>query len=145
MDDLLPWDKKSDLSIETFLMKYTLHDSFWVGLFFDGYSDDVTLAFKWDGSWLPDEIKKSRSWVHEPSWGLVADWPFLFIRIIKVDQISFSKFRGFAYCGIAGIEFETIEGRKFLAIDGVDGVVSIVFSGEVSFLALEPNEQILSI
>ena len=48
IEDKLPWDKKPDLNIETFLTKYTLHDSFCIGIF-SHYNFDqcATLAFDW--------------------------------------------------------------------------------------------------
>lgn len=49
IEDTLPWDKKSEHSLESFLKKYTLHDSYWVGAFHHvAFDKSVTLAFQWD-------------------------------------------------------------------------------------------------
>jgi hypothetical protein len=138
----LPWDKKPDLNIETFLTKYTLHDSYLIGIFSHDYLEQrATLAFEWDPVWLPDEIAKS-----SPT---LEGWLYLFIKIDKVDQISSSKLNiGDANSPrpIAGAWLEVIEGRKYLAIQDIyGGQVDIIFSGDVSFLAIEPNERILNI
>ena len=77
---------------------------------------------------------------------IVADWPLLFIKIDKVDQISLSSIERIDERIISVMEFEIVDGRKYIAIDDVfGGQVDILFSGDVSFLALEGYEKILNI
>lgn len=47
------------MSFGNFNEQYTLHDSCWIGIFYNiGYEQAITLAIDWDSVWLPDEIKK---------------------------------------------------------------------------------------
>jgi hypothetical protein len=45
IEDDLPWDKKADIDLKEFCAKYTLHDSFWVGIFHRvGFDETVVRA-----------------------------------------------------------------------------------------------------
>lgn len=141
VEDDLPWGEKSPLSIESFFEKFTLHDSYWVGVFHHlGFDQSVTLAFEWDAVWLPDEIKKSTS--------LVKEWPYLFFQINGVEEINTANYidTGNVNRAIAGGEVLNIEGSNHLAIDDVyGGQVNIVYKGELSILALNPDGSTLAI
>ncbi|HEV2798897.1 MAG TPA: hypothetical protein VGW12_00270 [Pyrinomonadaceae bacterium] len=74
VEDTLPWSEAKEYSFQQFSEKYTLHDSVWIGLFYDvAYENNVILAIIWDAVWLPDEIARSTS--------IVAEWPLLFVNI----------------------------------------------------------------
>ena len=67
----------------------------------------------------------------------IKEWPFLFIRIEKVKEVSTrgyieSDISNFAICGH---EIELIENRNLLVISScMGGDVEITFLGEVTFL-----------
>lgn len=137
----LPWDQKANLNLESFFEKYTLHDSFWVGVFHHvAFNQSVTLAFQWDSVWLPDEVKEGTSHVD--------DWPYLFIQLERVKEVSTANFEDLNGINraIGGGEILRLESDLHLAIDDVyGGQVSIVFNGNHSILALNPDESILII
>ena len=141
VEDYLPWEQGRKINFTEFNQKYTLHDSGWIGIFFDvAYDRTATLAIQWDAVWLPDEVAKNTS--------IVKDWPYLFIQLKKIGEFSTSN-----YCdlgglprSISGCEFEEMDGKKFLAIDDVfGGQINIIYQGEETFLAMEKDKRILSI
>jgi hypothetical protein len=141
VEDCLPWQQGKRMNFKEFNEKYTLHDSGWIGIFFNiAYERTATLAIQWDAVWLPNEIKQSTS--------VVADWPYLFIQLSGIEQVSTNNYidimgspRTIAVC-----EFEEIEGKKFLAIDDVyGGQINIIYQSEETFLAIEKNKCILAI
>lgn len=129
------------LSIESFFEKFTLHDSYWVGIFHHlAFDQSVTLAFEWDAVWLPDEIKKNSS--------LVEEWPYLFFQINGVKEVSTANYTdiGNVNRAISGGEALNIEGINHLAIDDVyGGQVNIVYNGVLTILALNPDGSSLAI
>jgi hypothetical protein len=141
IEDALPWQQGVVMSFDEFNQKYTLHDSYWIGAFFDvAYEPTVTLAISWDAVWLPDEIKQSTS--------IVDDWPYLFIQLSEVEQLSPSSYGDMmdACRTISGCEVEVVDGKKLLAIDDVyGGHIHIVYQGQEVFLALEKNKHRLEI
>ena len=141
IEDNLPWDKQADLTLDAFNEKYTLHDSYWVGIFHHvAFNQSITLAFQWDSVWLPNDIKEGTS--------LVADWPYLFIQLEKVQEINTSNFGGLEEISRAIGELKLLEinGTFYLAIDDVyGGQVDIVFTGHHKVLALNPDANLLTI
>ena len=141
IEDGLPWQKGRKINFSEFNKKYTLHDSNWIGIFFNvAYDQTATLAIQWDAVWLPDEIAQSTS--------IVSDWSFLFIQLENIEQFSSSNYVDImGTCrSIAGCEIEKIDGRKFLAIDDVyGGQVNIIYQGDETFFAIEKNKNVLSI
>jgi hypothetical protein len=141
IEDYLPWEEGIKMSFTEFNKKYTLHDSGWIGIFFDvAYEQTATLAIRWDAVWLPNEIAKSTS--------IVSDWPYLFVQLKNIEQFSTSNYDdiGSLPRSIFGCEFEEIDGKKFLAIDDVfGGQINIIYQGEETFLAMEKDKRILSI
>ncbi|MGF1733564.1 hypothetical protein [Photobacterium kasasachensis] len=137
----LPWHKKASLSLESFCEKYTLHDSFWVGVFHHvAFDQSVTIAFQWDSVWLPDDIKEGTSYFD--------DWPFLFFQLEGVKEVTTANFENLDGINraIDGAEFLELDGEQHLAIDDVyGGQVNIVFTGKYSILALNPDGSMLKI
>ncbi len=141
IEDDLPWDKQADLTLDAFNEKYTLHDSYWVGIFHHvAFNQSITLAFQWDSVWLPNDIKKGTSHVD--------DWPYLFIQLEKVTEISTSNFGDVEEISraIGDSELLEIDGTFYLAIDDVyGGQVDIVFTGHHRIVALDPDASLLKI
>jgi hypothetical protein len=141
IENSLNWGEAKEYSFQEFSQKYTLHDSSWIGLFYDiAYVNNLILAIVWDAVWLPDGIAQSTS--------TVADWPLLFIRIENVLQVSVSRYKdiGGISRGIATAEIEDVDGKHLLVIsDHYGGNVEISFSGKLTFLALDRNGKVLPI
>ena len=141
VEDYLPWEQGRKINFTEFNKKYTLHDSYWIGIFLNvAYDQTATLVIQWDAVWLPDEVAKSTS--------IVNDWPYLFIQLKKIEQFSTSNYGdiGGLPRSISDCEFEEIDGKKFLAIDDVfGGQTNIIYQGEEAFLAMEKDKCILSI
>lgn len=141
VEDDLPWDKAVHLTKEEFCAKYTLHDSFWVGAFQNiGFNKNIILAFQWDAHWLPEHLKVEN--------GVVEDWPYLFIKLEEALEITQENYEdiGNTSRAISDIEFETIEGAEYLAIDDVyGGQVNIKYTGPISFLAYSPDKTALNL
>ena len=140
INDGLPWEEGLQISFSEFARKYTLHDSCWIGLFYDvGDRASVILVINWDAVWLPDSIALSNSKVQE--------WPFLFIKIKKVKEVSTSNyFDDYDNWSICDYQIESIDKQKLLIISScMGGDVEITFSGEMTFLALDRDRQALNI
>jgi hypothetical protein len=142
VEDFLPWESAKNYSYEEFAEKYTLHDSLWIGLFANvTYEDAAILAIIWDAVWLPDEIAQSTS--------DVLDWPFLFLKVEKINQILTRNYQdiGGSNRGISDAELSTLgDGKKTLIItDHYGGEVEVTFSGEIKFLGLDREKKVLPI
>src|ERR1035438_2409982 len=85
IEDSLPWDRSIQTHIDAFLQKYTLHDSYWIGLHTNCCWEDAAVAvIRFDPVW--------NSSVSTPT-SLVADWPLLFLRFNCVNTIRLIGFR----------------------------------------------------
>lgn len=139
--DTLPWGEAKGCSFREFSEKYTLHDSVWVGVFYDvAYDDSAVLAIIWDAVWLPDELAQSTS--------VVGEWPLLFIKVGGASRVSTSGYKdiGGLQRGIAAAEIKEAGGTDILVItDHYGGSVEVSFSGELMFLALDRDRRVLPI
>jgi hypothetical protein len=140
-ENTLPWHLARDYTIQEFSKKYTLHDAVWITLIQDvAYENTAILVIRWDPVWLPDEICQSTSWVK--------DWPILFVKVDKVDQISFLRYEdiGGIPRGISRDEVKEADGKQVWEIDDhYGGKVEIIFSGKTWFLGMDKNKEILKI
>ena len=141
VEDTLPWSEAKEYSFQQFSEKYTLHDSVWIGLFYDvAYENNIIMAIIWDAVWLPDEIAQSTS--------IVAEWPLLFVKIENVSQVSTSGYKDIEGLqrGIGTAEIEEVDGTHLLVIsDHYGGNVEISFAGKLKFLATDRNRKVLPI
>ena len=106
VDDSLPWDRSIQLHIEAFLQKYTLHDSYWIGLHTNcGFEDAAVAVICFDPVW--------NSSVSAPT-SLVANWPLLFIRSNCVNTIRMTGFKdiGGTQRGIPDVQFIKCQKKK---------------------------------
>jgi hypothetical protein len=141
IDNTLNWKEAKEYSFQEFSEKYTLHDSYWIGLFYDvAYENNIILAIVWDAVWLPDEIV--------PSTSIVSEWPLLIIKVEDVLQVSTSGYKdiGCISRGIATAEIEDIDDKHLLVIsDHYGGNVEITFSGKLKFLGIDRKGECLPI
>ncbi len=141
MQDTLPWGEGREYSFAEFSEKYTLHDSNWVGLFYDvAYEDSAVLAVLWDAVWLPKEVARSTS--------AAGDWLLLLVKVQKAWRVSTYGYAdiGGIQRGIGGAEFKREKGTNLLTVtDHYGGRVEIAFKGKLVFLALDAEERVLPI
>ena len=141
VEDELPWDKGRKMNLKCFLEEYTLHDSYYVGLFYNpAYTNNITLTFQWDPIWLPCKMA--------PKTSLVKDWPYLFIRIEDVEQSSTWGYKDYDDINRAVeiAEYVEVDSRKLFSIGDVfGGNLQIAFSGDTCFLALDKDGKVLEI
>lgn len=138
INDRLPWEKGLKIDFSEFSEKYTLHDSGWIGSFYD--AENAIIIVEWDSVWLPDSIALNTSQVRE--------WPFLFIKIENVQSVSISdEFNlDIANWSICGCQIEKIDEKQLLVISNcMGGDVEIIFFGETFFLALDRDRKVLDI
>lgn len=135
IEDSLPWSTTASLELVSFLEKYTLHDSFWVGIFNHvAFDNSVTLAFQWDAVWLPDEVKARLS--------PVGDGLYLFIKLVGVKEVRTENYIELSGVNraIAGAEIMDLDGVSYLAVDDIyGGQVNVEFTGKHFILALKPD------
>jgi hypothetical protein len=142
VEDYLPWAKAKNCSYGGFSEKYTLHDSIWVGLFSDvSYENNAILVILWDAVWLPDEVAESTSKVDE--------WPFLFIKTEDAEQIITRGYKdiGGLQRGIAKAHLTEIDENKksFVVYDHYGGEVEVIFGGQMKFLGIDREKQVIEI
>jgi hypothetical protein len=73
----LPWSEGVASSLPAFLDRYTLHDSYWIGLYAEP-GRCATLLLRWDTFWTQGEVPFPGS--------LVAEWPLLAVRFDALDR-----------------------------------------------------------
>lgn len=138
VEDDLPWEASCSLTFDQFHAKYTLHDSYWIGVVYNpGLGDSITLCLHWDPVWLPDELS--------PATPFVAYWPVLSIRIEGVTELSISREKGtdFVSADVGASESIVVNGSNVLTIDGDTVDVMIRYTGIVRFLAMDQNREVL--
>lgn len=141
INDKFPWHKGLNTSFQEFQKKYTLHDSYLISLYYD-MCDTASgiIAIHWDAVWLPDSIALSTS--------IVAEYPFLLIKIGEVREVSTSGYFNLkdGYFTIYNAQIESIDKRQLLIISScLGGNVEITFLGDVIFLGLDRDLNILFI
>ncbi len=143
--DDLHWNKSRENCIDSFYEKYTLHDSYCIGIFHNiSYGDSTIIAFEWDADCLNEDLKSS---LLNPD-----DWLYLFIRIQEVKQLLFSGFKKtkgkprWIQRSISELELVPIdEGRLLVISDKDGGKVKIIFNGESTFLVLDEEQNIIDV
>ncbi len=139
----LPWKKSEKYGFSNFPKKYTLNDSYWIGIFHNAaYDNSITLAIEWDADCLSEDLK---SCLTNPD-----DWLYLFIRIKDVKQVAYSGYkntediqRGIQR-SILKSDLKSVGKDQLLVIsDKYGGNVKIIFNGECRFLVLDEDKQII--
>ena len=130
-----------EFHIDSFLEKYTLHDSNWIGLFTDcAYADTAVAAVCFDPVW--------NSSVSTPT-SVCADWPLLFLRFKCVGTIHLSGFRdiGGTQRGISGVNVEHLSAEEVRTVinDHYGASVTMKHFPLVDALVLSPDERVLNI
>lgn len=84
--DEFPWEMGVKTDMPTFLAKYTLHDSGWVGVFIEPDAQGLAVVvIRWDTFWTDGRVPFPGS--------AVAEWPFLLIRLSEFQGIELIDFR----------------------------------------------------
>jgi hypothetical protein len=137
----LPWDRSTQLHIDTFLRLYSLHDSDWIGIHVNcGWQDAAIAVIRFDPVW--------NSSVSAPT-SLVADWPLLFLRFNCVNTIRLSGFKenGNLQRGISSVSVESVSDEEAVTIisDHDGGLVSIQHFPLIDALAMSASEGVLNL
>lgn len=139
----LPWEQGVCQPYSDFNSAYTLHDSYLLGTYqgTDTYGETV-LCFLWDDLWLPETISRQ---VHQDS-------PvFLLIKVTKTLGMAFSEDDKNLPTHrqprrILKTEHVRIDDQQVLVIDdNQDNTLTVVFSGELHFLALDSQQNQFSL
>ena len=141
----LPWNKSRKNSFDSFYDKYTLHGSYWIGIFHNiSYDNSITLAIQWDADCLPEDLKNSLS---NPD-----DWLYLFIKITDVKKIlnfGFKRTKGIQkglQRSISDLELMSGDKEHLMVIsDKYGSKVKIIFCGEDKFLVLDEDQNIINV
>lgn len=129
-NNTLPWQASQSHDIEQFLKHYSLHDSYWTGLFYH-FADKnaATQAFQRALFWQKQRPHREARRVRE--------WPDLFIQLQEIQEISAAHFTAYnCERAIASAEYIQLSDTHCLALDEVlGGQIQIQFSGSVCILA----------
>ena len=145
----LPWKKSEKFGFSNFPKKYTLNDSYWIGIFHNSaYDNSITLAIEWDADCLSEDLKNCLT---NPD-----DRLYLFIRITDVKQVAYSGYndtkdiqrgiqRGIQR-SILKSDLKSVGKDQLLLIsDKYGGNIKIIFDGECRFLVLDEDKQIIKV
>lgn len=141
MDGDLPWERSVELHIDSFLKRYTLHDSDWIGLFTDcAFEDSAVAMICFDPVW--------NSSLSTPT-SVCADWPLLFLRFRYVSVIHLSGFKNSegTQRGISSVAVEYISEEEVRTVisDHYGASVSVQHFPLVDALVLSPDEKVLEL
>jgi hypothetical protein len=141
VDDSLPWDRSIQFHIDTFLQRYTLHDSYWIGLHTNcGLDDAAVAAISFDPVWNPS--------VSTPT-SLVANWPLLFIRFNCVNTIRMAGFRdiGGTQRGISSVSVDHLSDEEAVTtiLDHYGASVSLQHFPLINALAMSNAGSVLEL
>jgi len=137
IDDQLPWNEAAGLPLEMFAEQYTLHDSYWIGMYCNiGRDNAAILLVDWDVVWVPDAIQQQ----------LAPDGRQLFL-FIKIEGLHHIATTGSTDGGglareIADAEVVQIDGKRLMLIsDNFGGSLEILFAGASRFLVFTPDRR----
>jgi hypothetical protein len=129
-EESVRWDLGQPFAIASFLDKYTLHDSNWIGMQLDTSLDgDATAIISFDAYWNKVGVQATPQ---------CSEWPILLIRFSSLASINLSGYNdiGGISRGIHGAETEDVgDGTwKTVIADHYGGKVSIVHRDPVKAL-----------
>jgi hypothetical protein len=141
VEGFLPWDRSTQMHIDTFLRLYTLHDSLWIGMHTDcAWGDTAIAVLRFDPVW--------NSSVSLPT-SLVSNWPLLFIRFNCVNTIRLSGFgdNGGLQRGISNVEVEHISDEEAVTMinDHYGAFVSLQHFPLVDALVMSANGDVVEL
>ncbi|MBX2864168.1 MAG: hypothetical protein KTR27_11475 [Leptolyngbyaceae cyanobacterium MAG.088] len=138
----LPWQHGLCESYSNFSKAYTLHDSYLLGIYqsADTYGETV-ICLLWDSLWLPEAVSR-QAHQNEPI--------FLMIKATKTLGIALSE--GTLPKSekqsrrILKAEHVAVEDQTVLVIDDTQkNTLTVVFSGQLHFLAVDNKRRILNL
>jgi hypothetical protein len=149
IENILPWDKSVRLEIESFLAQYTLHDSYWIGVYSDiAYENTSILIINWDPAWLPKKLQRKLKGRPTKSGYSFEENLYLFIKLEEVKNINMIGYKdiGGSPRSISNAEFIKEEEMKcFNLTDDYGGQVLFEYCGNSYVLALKRNKEIIRI
>jgi hypothetical protein len=133
VEETLPWDAALATTLAHFFEQYSLHDSYWIGLYL-GLNQEGVLLLRWDTVWTEGRV---------PFPGpLVAEWPVLAVRL---SGLGYTDVR-LKDMGISGAASGMVDARGVIS-GGVEQeqhqTVIDDHSGGSAILIHEPGVRIL--
>ena len=140
-EDALPWDCSTQIHIETFLKRYTLHDSYWIGMQTGcAWGDAAIAVISFDPVW--------NSSVSAPT-SLVSQWPLLFLRFNCVNTMRLSGFRdnGGVQRGISHADVECVSEEEAVTVisDHYGASVSLQHFPLVDLLVMSAKGELIAL
>ncbi len=127
VEETLPWEGALATSLAEFLEQYSLHDSYWIGLYL-GVNQEGVLLLRWDTVWTEGRV---------PFPGpLVAEWPVL---AVKLSGLAVTEVR-LKDMGIAGAASGPVEGeglQRTVIDDQEGGSAVLIHEAGVKVLCLD--------
>lgn len=152
IEDDFKWEDSTRMTLEEFHREFTFHDSLWIGMYQDiQYTNDALLVFDWDMVWLPQRIKsKSNSKLNNDKNKVCNDFGdlFLVIKIKDIKQINVDGYKdiGQLQRGVSKSDFiKHDDDWIFLIEDQYGGEVQITYNGNIHFMFLTENKEIIKI
>jgi len=141
IDNSLPWDRATQMHIDAFLKRYTLHDSYWEAMQTNcAWADTATAVFRFDPVW--------NSSVSAPT-SFVSDWPLLVIRFNCVSTIRLSGFKDFGRSprDISDVAVEHISDEEVITVmrDIYGASVSFQHFPLIDVLVMSANEEVIEL
>jgi hypothetical protein len=141
----LPWQRALRTTLPRFFRSYTLHDSYWMGLFLEPQRHGVALI-RWDTFWTDGRVAYPGN--------RVAEWPLLLIGFTGLCHADI----GLEEDGIAAAWSEVLSPAKRVEMNvqsgelhhtGIEdhrgGVARLIHHPDVALLCLSKNRDILEI
>lgn len=142
----LPWERAQKDALSSFLNQYTLHDSYWIGLYLMPQRKGI-LVVRWDTFWTKGKVPYPGS--------AISEWPILIFQLSGLQQVEIALVED----GIAGASSQPIKKNEQGEIlvstsvvlhhtqvnDHSDGKASFVHDSVVEILCLSRNGDILEV
>lgn len=129
------WPLRQPTTMATFLARYTLHDSEWIGCWLDPVDGSATAALRWDTFWTDGAVPFPGS--------TVADWPILLLLFEHVQHVDVHLERTDQFLStIVGATTQASAGLWRTTITGVLGnLLHIVHSEAIGVICFAATGQ----
>jgi hypothetical protein len=140
------WDRSLKTTMPEFFAQYTLHDSYWIGLFLEPQRNGIAII-RWDTFWTKGRMSFPGS--------TVADWHLL---LIYFSGLCYSDVN-LDETGISGATTKLLTEQQYQTMvflpegefhcteieDFAGGIARFIHSSQVSLLCLNKEKEILEI
>ncbi len=131
----LPWAEGIATSLATFLERYPLHDSGWIGLYAEPQRR-ATLLLRWDA------LRAEGAGVTQ---GPASGWPVLAVRFDALDRCEVRLGDGRIVSAVSGPTSRAADWHRTHLVDRQGGDATLVHWPGVRLLGLSPTREVLSL